>query len=374
MTPDGTISDLNTNHNTVFTFTLPKNEISTWQNPIAEWLRSNEFQLDDGDGRVIVWRGRMLGCTITLYGSGKIVVQGAGAQDWATDLGKMIDALAVPYSVKGADGASRVGMAGQKQAPSQSLAGTPTSAGTKAAQAISVAQTPEEPSPYAAALAAHPLPLSDPWIGTDEAGKGDYFGPLVVAAAAVPRGMVEVLALLGVQDSKRLGDKRIRQIAPQLMATIPVNVVSIGPQRYNAIYPTIGNLNKLLAWGHARALENLLEDPRTEHCNYVLSDQFGDKSYLERALMKKGRLVRLDQRPKAEEDPAVACASIIARFTFITAMDRLSKRFDMEIPKGAGPKVLAAASALAKQHGEQVLLELAKTHFSTTVQVLGHPL
>src|SRR5437667_12634 len=162
-------------------------------------------------------------------------------------------------------------------------------------------------------------------IGTDESGKGDYFGPLVVAGVYVPDGGREVLAALGVRDSKTLSDGQAERLSRAVREAYPTAVVAIGPERYNALYAKVGNLNRLLAWAHARVIENLLE--RIPECREAISDQFGDARVLERALLERGRRISLTQRPRAESDPVVAAASIVARAEFLRRLDALSTRF-----------------------------------------------
>ena len=206
-------------------------------------------------------------------------------------------------------------------------------------------------------------------IGTDESGKGDYFGPLVVAGVCVPAGGREALAALGVRDSKTLSDRQAERLARAVREAYPIAVVAIGPERYNALYAKVGNLNRLLAWAHARVIENLLE--RIPECREAISDQFGDARVLERALLERGRRISLTQRPRAESDPVVAAASIVARAEFLRRLDALSARFGMPLPKGAGPPVLAAGRAFVARHGADALGQVAKLHFRTTRQVTG---
>ena len=133
-------------------------------------------------------------------------------------------------------------------------------------------------------------------IGLDESGKGDYFGPLVIGAVYVDNRTEAKLLQMGVRDSKRLTDNRILDLAEEIKQLCPHSVVHIGPKRYNELYSEIKNLNELLAWGHARALENVLEDTA---CNLAVADQFGNESFLLNALLKKGRQITLEQRPKS---------------------------------------------------------------------------
>jgi ribonuclease HIII len=205
-------------------------------------------------------------------------------------------------------------------------------------------------------------------IGTDESGKGDYFGPLVVAGFFQAEGQAEVLRALGVKDSKRTSDNRVREIAAVLKKGYPHSVVCVGPEKYNELYDKLRNLNRLLAWGHARVIENLLAEIPAR---LVLTDQFGDERFVREALMKHGRTVELVQRPRAEEDPAVAAASILARAEFLWRLRSLSEAAGLELPKGASALVETAARELVRREGAEALRRFAKVHFKTTERVLG---
>jgi ribonuclease HIII len=204
-------------------------------------------------------------------------------------------------------------------------------------------------------------------IGTDESGKGDYFGPLVVAGVYVPDDQQDVLKELGVRDSKRYSDNRVREMADLIRKGYKHSVVAIGPEKYNELYGKLRNLNRLLAWAHARAIENILEEVA---CAQAITDQFGDKLYVENALMKKGREIELVQRPKAEEDMAVAAASILARAEFLRRLYFLSQDFTVDLPKGSSPKSEEVGCDLVKKHGTDVLEKVAKTHFKLTPRIL----
>ena len=206
-------------------------------------------------------------------------------------------------------------------------------------------------------------------IGTDESGKGDYFGPLVIAAFFMPEGQEQVLRELGVKDSKRTSDARCREIAETLKRGYPFySVVTVGPEKYNELWEKLRNLNRLLAWGHARAIENILE---RVPAGKAVTDQFGDERFVRNALLQKGREIELVQMPRAEEDPAVAAASILARAEFLTRLHFLSKDVGFELPKGASDLVEAAAVRLVRAKGPGILERVAKTHFKTTVRVLA---
>jgi ribonuclease HIII len=205
-------------------------------------------------------------------------------------------------------------------------------------------------------------------IGTDESGKGDYFGPLVVGAVYVPDEQEPVLRELGVKDSKRTTDNRNRELAALIKRGYRHSVVAIGPERYNELYERLRNLNRILAWAHARAIENILAEVP---CRLAITDQFGDQGYVLNALMKKGRTIELVQKTKAEEDLAVAAASILARAEFLSRLGYLSRDLGVELPKGASSLVEGAAVRLVKRHGAAILDKAAKKHFKITERVLA---
>jgi len=212
-----------------------------------------------------------------------------------------------------------------------------------------------------------------PHIGVDESGKGDFFGPLVIAGAYVDAGVARKLRDIGVMDSKRISsDARITAIAAE-MRRVPgfvAEVIVVGPERYNQLYDQFGNLNKLLAWGHAKVIELLLE--QVPGCPRAVSDQFANPIVLERAMQKKGRNIVLEQRTKAEADPAVAAASILAREKFVLWLREGGKRFGIdELPKGVSATVKDIGRALFERFGPGALAMVSKTHFKTTAEVVG---
>jgi ribonuclease HIII len=205
-------------------------------------------------------------------------------------------------------------------------------------------------------------------IGTDESGKGDYFGPLVVAGVYLPDGQEDVLRELGVKDSKRTSDNRVRELAALIKAGYKHSVVAIGPEKYNNLYAKLRNLNKLLAWAHARVIENILEGTRAP---LVITDQFGDERFVQNALMKKGKTIELVQKVRAEEDMAVAAASILARAEFLHRLNALGRDVGLELPKGSPPAAEDAAVELVRRHGPDILNRVAKVHFKITERVLA---
>ena len=216
----------------------------------------------------------------------------------------------------------------------------------------------------------HSPEMFAPHFGIDESGKGDFFGPLVVAGVYVDRGIARKFIEAGIQDSKRIGsDARIRVLAQAIRRTqgALTETVVIGPERYNELYEKFGNLNSLLGWGHARVIENLLA--RKPGCPRALSDKFADARVIERSLLQRGRAIQLEQRTKAESDPAVAGASIIAREAFIDWLERRGKGFGMRLARGVSASVKEAARALVEKEGPEVLRKVAKVHFRTAHEI-----
>jgi len=214
--------------------------------------------------------------------------------------------------------------------------------------------------------------LVSPHMGIDESGKGDFFGPLVACAVYVDPDLAHAMQDIGVKDCKQLTDKAVFFIGSktrQLLGPQRFAMVSIGPEAYNRLYAKIRNVNNLLAWAHARCIENLLET--VPGCPRAVADQFGAKQVIERALMKKGRKIKLEQRHKAESDIAVAAASVLAREAFLRGLGRLGETYGIQAHKGASEQVKASAVELVRKAGPEVLLKAAKCHFRTTDQVLA---
>ena len=212
----------------------------------------------------------------------------------------------------------------------------------------------------------HAPEMFEPHFGVDESGKGDFFGPLVIAGVYVDRGIARKLIEAGVQDSKRISsDARIRALADAIRKNSMglTEVVLIGPAKYNELYENFGNLNKLLAWGHARVIENLLA--KKPDCPRSLSDQFADARVIEQSLLRHGQKIDIQQRPRAESDIAVAAASILAREGFINWLDREGKKLGARLERGVSPAVKAIAEKIVKEKGPDGLRQLAKIHFRT---------
>ena len=204
-------------------------------------------------------------------------------------------------------------------------------------------------------------------IGADEAGKGDYFGPLVVAAFAVEEKQLPLLAELAPRDSKQLGDGPLIQLAGRLSQAFPHSVDVLEPEEYNRIYPRYGNLNVLLADRYAETLEPLV---RSTGVRYVICDKFGPAGRLKTRLAKLGKL-ELAQITKGERDLAVAAASILARAAYLAALERLSERFGLELRPGSGAPTVRIGHRFVAQYGETSLGQVAKLHFRTTAELTG---
>ncbi|MBS0606875.1 MAG: ribonuclease HIII [Verrucomicrobia bacterium] len=205
-------------------------------------------------------------------------------------------------------------------------------------------------------------------IGVDEAGKGDFFGPLCIAGVFATEDHIKELLKIGVKDSKKMTDKAILVLSQKIKKICPHSIIKISPKRYNELYANFRNLNRLLAWGHATAISELYT--RTQ-CTNVIIDQFASEDVVLSALKHKNIQVELTQRHKAESDPVVAAASILARAAFVEGIEQLGIEVGLELPKGASAQVIAAGKKLVAKHGESILSSVAKMHFKTVGEVLN---
>ena len=218
-----------------------------------------------------------------------------------------------------------------------------------------------------------------PRFGVDESGKGDFFGPLCIAGVYVNEAVINAWKDLGVRDSKNISsDKKISDLAEKIRTTpgCVVDSVVVGNEAYNRLYEKMKSVNTLLAWGHARVIENLMGKRYQMNPPPVkaISDQFAaSKSVIEKALMAQGKEIQLVQRHKAEEDIAVAAASILARDAFVKGLAKLEKDFAMKLPKGASAAVDAAAKQFVAERGAGELAKISKLHFRTALRAQGLP-
>jgi len=206
-----------------------------------------------------------------------------------------------------------------------------------------------------------------PHIGIDESGKGDFFGPLCIAGVYASGPDILKLHQLGVRDSKTMTANNIRKLSAAIRKDFAHHIVKINPAKYNELHQKFGNLNHLLAWGHATTIENLVE---ATGCREVTIDQFAAEHVVLTALKRKNLEVALSQRHRAEEDLVVAAASILARQMFVDSLDKLSEEYGIKLPKGASSVVIEAAKQLVRKFGTEVLPKIAKTHFKTMQAVL----
>ncbi|SYZ73540.1 Ribonuclease [Candidatus Zixiibacteriota bacterium] len=205
-------------------------------------------------------------------------------------------------------------------------------------------------------------------LGVDESGKGDFFGPLVIAGVLCNREEAEKLTAAGVRDSKKITDGKIVSLSAWIEANFHHTVVLIGPEKYNQLYAKIRNLNRLLAWGHSRVIENIASDHKVD---LAISDKFGKTDFIEKALMEKGKQIVLHQEVRAEAIAQVAAASILARAGFIKQMEKYSSLYGMALPKGAGDIVDRAAVQFVRKYGAEALDKVAKVHFKNYQRAVG---
>ena len=298
---------------TSFTFKLSPEQ----QTALVSLLKTGNYIPREVEHTIVAATGQ--DCNIALYKSGKCLIQGGGARDWVTF-------VLEPHILR------------------------------EARMDYDKILNPE---------------ASQPHMGIDESGKGDFYGPLVIAAAFADERLTDALQEMNVRDSKTVtSDRKVLEMARDIRRLLGGRfaIVTIGPRTYNRLYASMRNVNKMLAWGHARAIENLLE--KVPDCPRAISDQFGPKRQIEQALLKKGRRIELIQRHKAESDMAVAAASVLARAGFLAALNDLQRKFGLPIPKGASIQAQDAAVKLIEKNKPEILLDVAKCHFKTADVVL----
>lgn len=205
------------------------------------------------------------------------------------------------------------------------------------------------------------------WVGSDESGKGDFFGPLVVAAVLVDTSIAEKLASNGIKDCKALTDKEVLRQAPLIKEAAPLHVVlALKPEMYNYRYAQMKNekknLNHLLAQGHIAVLRKVLQ--QRLDCNYALVDRFSSNAGIAACLEEEFPGLNVIEQPRAEADIAVAAASVLARARFLEIMDELSHMAGTTLPKGGGELATACARQLKDAFGAEFLNKFVKTHFA----------
>ncbi len=208
------------------------------------------------------------------------------------------------------------------------------------------------------------------WIGTDESGKGDYFGPLVVAGVYVDAECRADLLDMEITDGKKISNTRIRKLADWMWKHYERHIVveQKMPDKYNNQYDELKdrgeNSSRILAELHIKVIEALAKRHDVKH---ALVDKFPYND-ITRLLTQKDIQIKLEEG--AERDIAVAAASIIARDRFLTGIETLSNRYELQLPRGAY-QVIDAGKDFVKLYGEKSLGNVAKLHFRTTQSVLS---
>jgi len=211
-----------------------------------------------------------------------------------------------------------------------------------------------------------------PIIGTDEAGKGDYFGPLVGAGVYADEERAKKLASIGVRDSKTLTDNQNIELAKKIkdICKYHFSIIEISPPKYNALYEEFKlekkHLNHLLAWSHAKAIEELLT---RVNCSTAVIDQFSNERFILSKLQERGKKIKIIQMHRAEENIAVAAASILARARFLEKLEELSQVYKIKFPKGSSG-VIKIAKEFVDKYGKEMLNQVAKLHFKTTKSII----
>ncbi len=229
-----------------------------------------------------------------------------------------------------------------------------------------------EPEILKSIVYSYPETLVDftPRIGIDEAGKGDFFGPLCIAGVQADESKIKELLAIGVRDSKTLSDDTVLKMSKKIRACSPHSIVRIFPEKYNELIGHFNNLNLLLAWGHATAIAELVEKTG---CHKVTIDQFAKDHVVETAIKRKNIEVDLTQSHRGEADPVIAAASILARAAFLEGLESLGKMVGHPLPKGASTHVIKAGRTLVKEKGEEILQKVGKLHFKTKNEILRVP-
>ena len=206
-------------------------------------------------------------------------------------------------------------------------------------------------------------------IGVDEAGKGDFFGPLCIAAVYADKEKIQALLALGIRDSKTLSDPAVIALSSKIKAICPHALVILKPKTYNQLYARFQNLNRLLAWGHATAIAELVQKT---HCKQVIIDQFAHERVILDAIKQKKLDLELTQRHRAESDLVVAASSILARDAFLQGLYNLRLFYKIQLPKGASQEVIRIGKAFCVKYSSSLLEEVAKLHFKTLQEILAH--
>ncbi|MBS4194921.1 ribonuclease HIII [Lederbergia citri] len=294
------------------------------QLPLSHIEKMDSYYKDYKTGKTppgAIFIAKKNGCTITAYRSGKVMFQGAGNEAEAQNWSQSGEKIEKPISRK--------------------TSGSPL-------------------PPNISSMSA---------IGSDEVGKGDYFGPMTVVAAYVKNDQMLLLKELGVKDSKNLTDSQIITIAKDLITFLPYSLLKLPNEKYNQLQASGMTQGKITAILHNQALNHLLTKIEPEKPEAILIDQFAEASIYFRHLQGQKKILQENVyfSTKAESiHLSVAAASILARYAFLKAFDDLSEKAGFPLTKGAGPKVDQDAARLIKAKGISALHQFTKLHFANT--------
>lgn len=208
-------------------------------------------------------------------------------------------------------------------------------------------------------------------VGSDEVGTGDYFGPIVVTAAYVRKEDIPFLESLGIRDSKKIDDDKIKKMAPEIAKRIKYRSMILNNKEYNEKYSKNMNMNKIKAILHNKVLYQLMEEEHPE-IDYIIVDEFArEKRYYEYLDGISDIQRGITFMTKAEDkNLAVACGSIISRYIFLKEFDKLCDSVCLPLVKGAGAEVDKIGEELVSKFGEEKLKEIAKFNFKNTDRIL----
>lgn len=215
------------------------------------------------------------------------------------------------------------------------------------------------------------IPLRINSIGSDEVGTGDFFGPIVVTATYVAKENIDFLLELGVKDSKKMNDEKIKEVVPQIIKKIPYKTFILNNKQYNEVYNNNMNMNKMKAILHNKVLSSF-SNKNTYPYDYIVVDQFENpKSYYNHLSEAKFKVYNITFLTKAEDQClSVACASLISRYIFLKEMNKISNSIGIDLPKGASNLVDNVAKEIVNKYGKDKLYEIAKLNFSNTNRII----
>lgn len=208
-------------------------------------------------------------------------------------------------------------------------------------------------------------------VGSDEVGTGDYFGPIVVTSSYVKKEDIDFLKSLGVTDSKKITDDKIKKIAPEIIKRIKYKSIILKNEEYNEKYSKENNMNKIKAIMHNKVLYSILNDI-SEKPDLVIVDEFARENRYYSYLNDVPNIVKgITFVTKAEsKNLAVAAASIISRYIFINEFDKMCDEYHLPLPKGSGPNVDSIGQEAVEKYGKDILGKIAKKNFSNTSRIL----